>query len=98
MIARAVALTLVLFASTAMAQDDPDGGTTNSRATEFRAMHGPAQEAIPGGPLLIGAYAVAWLLLMGYLVHLGRLSARTQEDVTRLLLAVEKKRDDKKGA
>lgn len=61
-------------------QEDP----AESRATEFRAVTGPQAEQVPGGPLLVGAYAIVWLLLLGFVVRLARLHAQTARDVERL--------------
>ena len=40
-----------------------------------------AREQIPGGPLLVAAYGLMWLLLFLYLVWLRRHQARLQAEV-----------------
>ena len=86
-----IGLTWALFAGAApaFAQDD-DAGTASSadpgtsRSAQFRAVHGAPREHVAGGPLLIAAYAVAWLLVLGYVARLGMMQARTRRDVERL--------------
>ena len=51
------------------------------RAEAFRAVEGPQQEDVPGGPLLVGAYALLWLFVLGYVWRLGRLHARTASEI-----------------
>ncbi len=84
-----LALTLSFAAAPlAFAQDqEPDAEATDpeeERATEFRAVEGPVTEDVPGGALLITAYAAIWILVFGYVFRLGRMSARTAADVRRL--------------
>jgi CcmD family protein len=89
---RSVLLALGLFAfgplpaTSALAQptkmEEVDPG--QDRATEFRAVTGPQAESVPGGLLLVAAYAVIFLLLLGYVVRLGVLQERIASDVTRL--------------
>lgn len=84
-----VALLLALFVSLSIAPDrsasqPQTGDPADERATEFRAVEGPQVEDVPGGPLLITAYGVVWVLLMLYLVRLGRMQARIARDLGRL--------------
>ncbi len=66
---------------TALAEQD----VASQRATEFQAMEGArAEDAIPGGNLMIAAYGVVMLLLVGYIARLGMLQRRTSSDVARL--------------
>jgi CcmD family protein len=44
----------------------------------------PPQEAMPAAPLLIGAYIVVWLGLMGYLFWIWRRIARVETDMQAL--------------
>jgi hypothetical protein len=75
------------------AAQDPSAETEDpaeSRATEFRAVEGPEAESVPGGALLIGAYAIVWGALMIYLLRLGRMQyglARDMERLERSLMA-----------
>ena len=39
---------------------------------------------IPGGALLIGAYAIVWVLLFLFLARLRRLQSQTAEELERL--------------
>jgi CcmD family protein len=44
----------------------------------------PPQESMPAAPLLIGAYIVVWLGLMGYLFWIWRRIARVEADMQAL--------------
>jgi CcmD family protein len=74
----------------ASAQEQPDAQTeeevdpSTERATSFRAVDGPVTEDVPGGVLMIVAYAAIWVLVFGYVWRLGRMSAQTAADVRRL--------------
>jgi CcmD family protein len=59
-------------------------GSGESRAAAFRAVEGSQQEEIPGGPLLIGAYGLAWLLLLVFVVRIGRMQSSTAREIERL--------------
>lgn len=74
-------------ASAAQAEDAAD-----SRATSFQAVEGPTKEQVPGGPLLVAAYAVVLALLVAYVARLGALQKKTSSEVTRLTAAVERAR------
>ena len=97
-----IACTLVLsanaFAFTPIASaDDIDPRVTNaaeSRATEFRAVSGGQGEDVPGGGLLIAAYATVLAIVLGYVVYLGRLTAGTHRDLDRLQAAIDKKKSE----
>lgn len=54
------------------------------RATSFKAVSGAVQEDVPGGPLLLGAYAAILLVIIGYAVRLVRMQAQAQSDLARL--------------
>lgn len=42
----------------------------------------PPQEQVPAAPLLIGAYAVAWLAILAYVWSLWRRLARVEQEMT----------------
>lgn len=71
----------------ATTEEEPEDAAS-SRAAAFRAVEGKAQENVPGGPLLLSAYAVAWLLVFGYLLRLARLQRQNAADLDRLMRAV----------
>ena len=78
------AFTLVVgagFVSAASAQE-PDAA--EDRAMAFEAADGAQTENIPGGGLLIGAYGIVWLVVLGYVLSLGYRQARTRDDIERL--------------
>jgi hypothetical protein len=70
-----------MVAARAAAQD-ANGGT--GRETEFVAMTGPAQESVPGGALLVSAYAAVFVLLAAYVGRLALLQAATSRELARL--------------
>lgn len=54
------------------------------RATQFVGVTGPEAESIPGGGLLLAAYAVVWVLIFLYLLRMRRLQRQTAEELERL--------------
>lgn len=88
----ALALTFA-FASASFAQEAPDESAEESspenRQTSFQQVTGPQVEDVPGGALLIGAYGVAWFLVVAYLWRLAGLSRRTAAEVDALQRAVQ---------
>jgi len=87
----AMAVTVAaLVPGTAHAQDADAGvsaGTTG-RETEFVAMTGPARESVPGGALLVSAYAAILLLLAAYVGRLALQQASTSKELARLDVAL----------
>lgn len=68
-------------AAPALAQED----AAAARSTAFQAVEGArAEDNVPGGKLLISAYGVVLLLLVGYVTRLGLLQRKTSADVERL--------------
>lgn len=63
--------------------------SVEDRATSFQAVEGAAKEDVPGGPLLLGAYAFVLVLLIGYAARLGALQAKTGRELERLTRALE---------
>jgi len=87
----------VLFVSAPLlAQDDSVGpaqdgkDAAESRATAFQAVEGPQKEQVPGGALLISAYAFVLVLLVGYVARLALLQSKTAAEVERLTRALER--------
>jgi hypothetical protein len=62
---------------------------SGDRATSFEAVEGPPKEDVPGGPLLIGAYAFVLVLLIGYVARIGALQAKTARELERLTRALD---------
>lgn len=78
-------------ASVAHAQDAaPAADSPGDRAQSFQAVTGPTREDVPGGPLLIAAYAIVWLAVFGYVFRLGRLHAGVQANLDRLEAVLSK--------
>jgi hypothetical protein len=84
----ALALYLAVLCAPAFAQED----AADSRATSFQAVEGAQREDVPGGPLLVGAYAVTLLLLVGYVARLGMMHQKTASELDRLSRALEARR------
>lgn len=80
---RAICFALALAAAASVAQAQEED-VAESRATSFQAVSGPQQEAMPGGPLLLGAYAAFVALLLGYVLYLGRLQTTSAREIARL--------------
>lgn len=76
----------------ALAQD------TGDRATSFQAVSGSAHEDVPGGTLLVAAYAAVLLLFGLYVVYLTAMQQSTAKELTRLeaLLTKSEKPETKK--
>lgn len=68
------------------AQEAPAGAADaeSDRAQSFRAMTGPATEDVPGGALLIGAYAIVWLMVLLLVLRIGSVSRKVDADLRRL--------------
>jgi len=83
------------FTTTALADEvEPPRATSvaESRATEFRAVSGGQGEDVPGGGLLIAAYASVLVIVLGYVVYLGRLTTGTNRDLDRLQSTIDNKK------
>jgi hypothetical protein len=70
------------------AQDGKDAA--ESRATAFQAVEGPQKEQVPGGALLVSAYAFVLVVLVAYVARLGALQSKTTAEVERLTRALER--------
>jgi hypothetical protein len=66
----------------AVAQEDQP--TMQDQVMRFERVEGPDQESVPGGTIMVVAYAVIWCLLLGFVVRLGLLHRGTAQDVGRL--------------
>lgn len=62
----------------------------DDRATAFRAVRGPEAEQVPGGTLLLAAYALVWVLLLLFVLRLAYLYAKTRRDMD----ALERRMDE----
>jgi hypothetical protein len=87
-LAALVAATLLWCAAPAARADE---GAAESRSEAFRTVEGALQEDVPGGPLLVGAYALILAAVLGYVIHLVRLQSRMSGDIERLTRAIEKR-------
>ncbi|HET6417426.1 MAG TPA: CcmD family protein [Polyangiales bacterium] len=93
----------ILFTPVAIAQtqpDEPDAAAeapeeaaatedaAEERAAQFVGVRGPEAESVPGGALLLGAYAIVWLLLFLFLMRMRGLQRQTAEELERLSLEI----------
>jgi len=62
--------------------------TPDDRATSFQAVHGGG-ESVSGGKLLIGAYAVVWVIVLLVVVRVFRKQSKTAEQIAALEKAIE---------
>ena len=60
--------------------DDP----ADERAAQFVGVRGPDAEQVPGGTLLLAAYAVVWVLLFVFLLRMRGLQRQTADELQRL--------------
>jgi CcmD family protein len=83
----------LLFAPAALAEDAPPQADTpaqadetpaEERAAQFVGVTGPEAESVPGGALLLAAYAIVWALLFLFLIRMRRLQSQTAEELERL--------------
>lgn len=73
------------LAGSASAQEDP----AESRSTSFQAVEGPNKEDVPGGPLLVYAYAFIMVALVAYVARLASLQSKNRAELDRLTRAIE---------
>ena len=68
------------------AADEASGGETSAeeRASQLVGVTGPDAVSIPGGELLLGAYAIVWILLFLFLLRMRGLQRQTAEELERL--------------
>ncbi|MEM7137210.1 MAG: CcmD family protein [Myxococcota bacterium] len=67
-------------ATTESATDDP----ADERAAQFVGVTGAETERIPGGTLMLAAYAIVWILLFGYLFRMRMMQRQTADELRRL--------------
>jgi hypothetical protein len=78
------AISLGLFGTLAVALTASAQDAAEDRATSFQAVTGAVKEDVPGGPLLLAAYAAIMVVIIGYGVRLVRMQQRAQTDLARL--------------
>jgi CcmD family protein len=82
---------IITAAALAESPPEPDAAAAEAskdaaeeRATQFVGVRGPEAESIPGGALLVTAYAIVWALLFLFLMRMRRLQRQTAEELERL--------------
>ena len=68
-----------------------------SRSEAFMAVEGAVKEDIAGGPLMLGAYAITWILLFLYVARLVSMQKRTLQEVQRLSAVLERAGSNEQG-
>jgi hypothetical protein len=86
----AALLGATLGASPAFAQAEQDAA--ESRSAAFVPVEGGRGEQVPGGPLLVYAYAAILVLLVLYVARLGSLYAKNRSELDRVARAIERGR------
>ncbi|MEM7434423.1 MAG: CcmD family protein [Myxococcota bacterium] len=83
----------ILSSPLAMAQAPDTAGSTadsgtadpaDERAAQFVGVTGAEAERIPGGTLMLAAYAIVWILLFGYLFRMRMMQRQTADELRRL--------------
>ncbi|MEM6954688.1 MAG: hypothetical protein AAF411_19860 [Myxococcota bacterium] len=59
-------------------------GTSDERASAFRAVSGPEIDRVPGGALLVGAYGAAFVLLVLFVWRIGRVNRLARQELESL--------------
>jgi hypothetical protein len=57
---------------------------TGDRGTSFQAVSSSAHQDVPGGTLLVAAYAIVLFVLVAYVVYLTMLQQGAARELTRL--------------
>jgi CcmD family protein len=84
----------VTAASAAHAQED----AAEQRATSFQAVQGAVTEDVPGAPLLVAAYALIWLGVLGYVWRVARLQADGMTQLAELSRQIQAQSGGRKPA
>ncbi|MCB9666837.1 MAG: hypothetical protein H6715_01795 [Myxococcales bacterium] len=71
-----IGASLFVLVSATAAAETPARSVEESRAESFQSVKGPVAEEVPGGLLLVIAYATLWMALMLYLLRIERMSRR----------------------
>ena len=89
----------MLITPLSLADEQPaeaDGGSAETkedaaeeRAAQFVGVRGPEAESVPGGALMLGAYAIVWALLFLYLMRMRGLQRNTAEELERAPLDLQ---------
>ena len=82
-------ITPLAFAEEPPAEPDRASAETKEdaaeeRAAQFVGVRGPEAESVPGGALMLAAYAIVWALLFLFLMRMRGLQRQTAEELERL--------------
>ncbi len=78
----------------APAQADTGQDPAQSRSAAFQAVQGAPTQDVPGGPLLVYAYAFILVAVVAYVARLGRLQGKNRAELERLASVLERGRKD----
>ncbi len=67
---------------------------TGDRSTSFQAVSGSAHEDVPGGNLLVAAYAIALAVLMLYVLYLTMMQRTAGKELARLEAVLAKRTNE----
>lgn len=76
-------------AEPATAAPEPQKDAAEERATQFVGVRGPEAESVPGGALMLAAYAIVWLLLFLFLRRIRGLQRQTAQELERLSAEIQ---------
>ena len=68
---------ITIFATSLMAQQVPPGAPEGFVPLDPSV----ASEQLPAAPLVMGAYGIAWILLIGYLWSIWRRLSKVQQEI-----------------
>jgi CcmD family protein len=94
---------LALSATVSVSAQAPDApaaapaDATDSRAASFQAVSGAVKEDVPGGPLMLAAYAFVWLAVFGYVFRLVRLHRNVEVELARVERAIDSAKSGARG-
>lgn len=84
LLATAVAPIATFGEHAAVHAQDTAETAAEERATAFRGVEGAETDSVPGGTLLLVAYAIVWLMIFGFFWRLRRLHQRNADELARL--------------
>ncbi len=81
------------LADRAPPENGAEASASGADARDFRPMTGPAEEPVPGGSLMLGAYVALFSLLLLYVVRLGRMQRSVEAQADELDEAIREAGD-----
>ncbi len=89
----ATAFVCVALVAPVAAQGTTPSQTTPPAMQGFEPVTGvPPSEQLPAGPLVMGAYAFVWVVLIAYIWSVARRLSKVQDEIDRLGAQLSKER------